>query len=196
MIIDIDWDDIEAVRKLAQRAKSRALMLDTERKTTSERQAEIFNACMNILETDISHLYDKSNQNRNYYVYAHCDTSKVLLKTKRDGKVAFAATLGLNHFPFYIGKGTGSRAYDVNRNETHRKIKQRLNTHGKDVEVSIVKSNLTSSEAFALESKLIDIFGVIGKGGKLTNLDEGKNSQSRRLLYLNDLKIVNPYHIL
>ena len=107
------------------------------------------------------------------------------------GISTFAATLGMELIPFYVGKGVGDRAYDLNRNETHRKVRQKLQQFGQEVSVKILKSGLTEMEALILESKLIDMFGLIASGGKLVNLDEGVNSKERRLKYKDELREIS-----
>lgn len=107
------------------------------------------------------------------------------------GITSFAASIGMKHIPFYVGKGTGNRYKDLNRNETHRKIRQKLNKFNKDIEVEIVKDNLTEKEALILESKLIDIFGLLPNGGRLVNLDEGIKSEERKSRYIEDLSVIN-----
>lgn len=59
------------------------------------------------------------------------------------------------------------------------------------VEVSVIKSNLTEIDALMLESKLIDIFGIIATGGNLVNLDEGINNKERQMLYKDALCELN-----
>lgn len=126
-----------------------------------------------------------------YYVYAHCDPGfKIALK--KNGKTTFAATLGMEYVPFYIGKGSGNRAYDLNRNESHRKVRQKIQRFGKDVAVTILKDGLTELEALCIESKLIDIFGLISqRDGHLVNLDEGVSPNERRKLYKDKLSEIS-----
>ena len=142
---------------------------------------ELFNSCVNIYNTDISHLYDvdESDYERKYYVYAHCDPTKQIAIDKH-GVTTFAATLGMKHKPFYIGMGHDDRAYDLDRNETHRKYRQQIKQNDLDIDVHIISEGLSKVEALALESKLIDIFGLIVKKGHLVNLDEGKNNKERK----------------
>lgn len=90
-----------------------------------------------------------------------------------DGISTFSATLGMTHLPFYIGNGSENRAHDLDRKGAHRKFRHRLKTFGKDVHVSVLNDSLTEMDAFILESKLIDIFGLTSFGGRLVNLDEG-----------------------
>lgn len=145
-----------------------------------------FDAINIIFNSNINSLYEGTNQNDNrYYVYVHCNPEKVL-NAKDNAKHLFAASvLNLNLEPFYVGKGTGERISNLERNEGHRKIKQYLHKKNKNIEVIKIANNLTEDEAFALESKLIDIFGLLtlSKFGLLTNLDEGKNPDVRRTLY-------------
>lgn len=193
---EIDFDDIAACKRLINLLRGRVgeLKVLDGQETRADRKRAVFDACNAILETDISHLYKEDNDlSREFYVYAHVDPSKKIAINKC-GKTTFAATLGLTSPPIYIGKGTGLRAYDLNRNETHRKIRQKLLTFGTDISVHIVKSNMTSAEALALESKLIDIFGLIANGGRLANLDEGHCKEERRFLYSDHLSIISQLH--
>ena len=149
-----------------------------------------FNAGMEIIETDISGIFRgcELDEVRRYYVYAHCYPDKKIVLNKRHWQSCILASVGGSHQPFYIGKGTGERCYDLNRNGTHKKIRQHIKKFGAEVEVTILRDNLTESEALELESKLIDIYGVQGKGGKLANLDEGIKCEERRALYGDLLK--------
>lgn len=191
--ISIDWDNYEEVKKLFNQVKSRKLQLEPGRVSKADKQSAIFNACWDVFNTDISHLYDDTISDDSYYVYAHCDTTNTN-DVGRSGTAAFAASLGMKYYPFYIGKGVGNRAYDLNRNETHRKVRQKLHHFGKEIDVVIIKNNLTNNEALQLESKLIDIFGLLSKGGKLCNLDEGKDNKARINQYKDKLSIINKFH--
>lgn len=154
-----------------------------------------FDACYEIINTDITDLYEDINFNeaRNYYVYVHCDpTASIALK--KDGVSTFGATMGMTHLPFYVGKGTGNRAFELDRNETHRKVRQKLKLFDKDIKVTILKEGLTEKEALMLESKLIDIFGLISIGGRLVNLDEGIKSSERKQKYNKYLKELNSFY--
>lgn len=74
--------------------------------------------------------------------------------------------------PFYIGKGTGSRAYDhlVTPDATtkYARIKEILQA-GAEPMVDILVEDLTETQALRLEAELIAAFGTVASGGLLTN---------------------------
>ena len=193
--IEIDYTDINDLVALQKKVNSQIASLrvasDGSAKDIKIRR---FTACAGIYDTDISDLYNGVilDSAPIYYVYAHCEHNKIAIG--KDGVTSWAATLGMQYRPFYIGKGTGTRAFDLNRNETHRKVRQRLAEFKQEPNVQIIKDNLTELDAFCLESKLIDIFGVIGKGGSLVNIDEGIRYKERRSRYANYLMEINNYY--
>ena len=67
------------------------------------------------------------------YVYSHSDPDATIT-VGRYGRSTFAATLGMTKLPFYIGKGAGNRAYELDRNETHRKFRQKLHKFDKEID--------------------------------------------------------------
>lgn len=195
-IFEIDFDSIDDCKRLLNIIKSRIGELQTSiNGSRKQKFTMIFDACKNIIDTDISIIYKNIilDENPIYYVYAHCDPTANIAIGK-SGITTFAATLGMSKIPFYIGKGTGSRAYDLNRNESHRKIRQRLQKFNMDIDVSIFKTGLTEIEALMLESKLIDIFGLTSTSGKLVNLDEGVGKDERRKLYKEHLHVINKFY--
>lgn len=187
----VDWSNPNDVEQALRSLKSR---LGEFR--SSSRKEDIANQLVNIqkiYETDISHLYSDLDDNTDkYYVYAHCDPSKRIVAEK-GAKTTFAAMLGMKYRPFYIGKGTGDRAYDTKRNGYHQKINKKLSGFDQQIDVVILKDGLTSGEAFALESKLIDIFDLQARGGMLVNLDEGKSPDERRSCYMEELCEISGY---
>lgn len=74
--------------------------------------------------------------------------------------------------PFYVGKGTGSRAYDhlvtPDRTRKYSRIKEIQNV-GLTPLVSILVDNLSESEALQVEAEFISAFGTEETGGLLTN---------------------------
>lgn len=138
-----------------------------------------------IIESDLSSVYGESSGKAEYYVYVHCDPTK-MLNVRGDLRHLFMASrFKLKNVPFYVGKGVGSRCFDLNRNDGHRKIRTHLIKQKKEVEVVKVAYGLSEQEALSLESKLIDIMGIrhLSKEGLLINLDEGEKSSERRKIY-------------
>ena len=84
---------------------------------------------------------------------------------------------------FYIGKGTGNRIFEHEResifNPDSEKMKLKtiadIKSEGLDVEKIIINWNLTESEAFAAEASLINAFNYISDIG-LTNIVSGHHS--------------------
>jgi hypothetical protein len=74
--------------------------------------------------------------------------------------------------PFYVGKGTGSRAFDhlvtPDRTKKYARIED-IKREGKQPIVDILVEDLTEAQALRLESELISAFGTEETGGLLTN---------------------------
>ena len=196
--ITVDFDSLEECKSLMNQIRSQIGQLSLAKDgfiSKNERVKKVFDACYKIYSTDISEIYKDQtlDENRIYYVYAHGDPG-FKIAVKKEGKSTFAATLGLENMPFYIGKGTGNRAFELDRNDSHRKIRQRLKTFNQEISVKIINDNLTAKEALMYESKLIDIFGLKSFGGRLVNLDEGINSKERRKLYANELNELSSFY--
>lgn len=106
-----------------------------------------------------------------YYIYA--------LKDPRTNPV----------LPFYIGKGTGNRAWDhtINVDETPkgRRISEIMDA-GYEVVTTKMADGLTEEQALRLEAELISAFGTEATGGFLTNTvtPSGRVKRMRR-----DLKV-------
>ena len=73
------------------------------------------------------------NENREFYVYVHIRLD--------------------NNTVFYVGKGTGNRAYNLDRGNFHNSVRDKY-----DCRVEIIKDGLTESQAFRLESKMIKYY--------------------------------------
>ena len=86
--------------------------------------------------------------------------------------------------PFYIGKGTGSRAFDhlvtPDATKKYARIKQII-AEGAQPMVDILVEDLTEAQALRLEAELIAAFGTVESGGLLTNavVPSGLGGKSR-----------------
>ena len=89
-----------------------------------------------------------------YYVYA--------LKDPRESPA----------MPFYVGKGTGTRAYDhLVKPDDSRKgaLIKDIHDAGSEVLVTILVDEISEAQSIKLEAELISAFGTIDTGGILTN---------------------------
>lgn len=197
-ILTVDWDSPKDLKKnislLQKRRKSilRELGFDQIYFNGSRYNLETILPIFNkMYDTDLTNLYENNQQNINdYYVYFHCNPIKPL-NVKHDIKHLFLASKfpNLSHEPFYVGKGKGERYLDLNRNDSHRKIRSNIKKFKKEVISIKVIENITEKESLIFESKLIDILGLrcYSQYGILCNLDEGHDFESRRSLYNDDI---------
>ena len=190
-LFEVNWDDFDDVDKLFRRLRGRVQQLKKDAgKLTRLSDTEIYrikwDAISHILNENISFLYEDMvlDEKPQYYVYAHCDTSKPINISHKNAYHTLSASLGMKYLPFYIGKGTGDRYIRGDRNRNYGKIANKKFTN---VDKVILKKDLTESEALQLESKLIDIFGLSIYGGNLINIDEGVERDHRRFCYKESL---------
>ena len=87
--------------------------------------------------------------------------------------------------PFYVGKGTGSRAGDHTLNIDATRKGERIaeiREAGLEVITTVLADDLTEPQALKLESELVASFGALETGGLLTNavVPSGRLTRIRR----------------
>lgn len=90
--------------------------------------------------------------------------------------------------PFYIGKGTGNRAWEhqANADESEKgQLIQSIKASGHNVMHTIIADNLTEHQALKIEAELISAFGVRSQGGLLTNRVRPNPENVNRQIKLN-----------
>lgn len=110
-----------------------------------------------LLAQDWSSIYSGGDPEPKYYVYAHVDPRERIFVARLECGGNYGGR------PFYIGKGTGDRAYDLKRNQGHGKVIRSILECGYEASdiVKLVFDGLPEAKAFEIEAKLIYFFGTI-----------------------------------
>lgn len=86
---------------------------------------------------------------------------------------------------FYIGKGTGNRAWEhqvLNDDSEKSQVIKAIHDAGLSVLHTVISDNLTEEQSLKIEAELIAGFGIRSQGGLLTNrIKPNPNNISRRI---------------
>ena len=124
-----------------------------------------------LINQDWSSIYPCDENMGEFYVYAHVDPRERSFVSEEIHGGNFGGK------PFYIGKGSKNRAWEMKRNQGHGIVIKQIIEAGFPAEqiVKVIYKNLSEQKAFELESKLIYFFGLTydknRKSGWLLNLD-------------------------
>lgn len=124
-----------------------------------------------LIDQDWAQLFPRSSEYGDFYVYVHIEPGKRAFSLSEKYGGVFLGR------PFYVGKGSGDRAYNLKRNQGHgKKLKKVLSDGWKPEQiVHVAFDGLSENRALEIESKLIYFFGGIydrgEKSGILFNLD-------------------------
>lgn len=189
----VDWNSVDSISEIMSKLRGRLGNLKKEqgllkKETRLDKFHKAMNAIDSIMSTDLSHLVSKKDESKEYYVYAHCDKSRRISVESKRSREIFAASLGLSYLPFYIGKGKGNRYLKEERNAYHTLI--RSDRSSGEIDKKIIKINIDETEALILESKLIDIFGLVPFGGLLINIDRGVAYKDRQRIFKEELEYI------
>lgn len=161
--------EIEALSRVNENQPTSLLTLP--RRRTLELIYEFEPYLPPLINQDWNSVYPRDTEEGEYYVYAHIDPRKKPFITTEDAGGNYGG------MPFYIGKGIGSRAFQLKRNEGHGKTIREIikNNWPKSSIVNILFKNLSEQKAFEIEAKLIYFFGTqfsMIRPGPLVNLDQ------------------------
>ena len=189
--IIVDWNSLKDLKKnITNLQKRRKKLLreigyrEINFNGSKYNMDKIYPIFESILNTNLDDLYNSCDLTPKYYVYVHCNP-EIPLNITNIKHIFCGSQFKLKYEPIYVGKGVADRFLDLNRNDSHRKVRSKLILHKKDLLLIKIQENLTEGQAYSLESKIIDILGIkcLSKHGILLNLDEGKNPIERRKLY-------------
>jgi len=89
---------------------------------------------------------------------------------------------------FYIGKGSGNRAWEhelINDNSEKGIIIQAIKNSGLEVIHTIIADDLNEVQALKIEAELISAYGIISKGGLLTNVIQPNLKTTNKKIIVN-----------
>jgi hypothetical protein len=189
-IIEVDFDDPKDLKKVISglqiRRKDllRKLGFNEIRFNGSKYNID------NILP-EFNRMLDSVNiESGDNYVYFHCNPYRKL-DVSGNVKHLFLASRfnNITHEPIYVGKGIGDRYLDLNRNDSHRKIRSIIRRKGQDLIPVKIIENISERTALELENVFMYSLGLkaLSQYGLLCNLIENDNSSIKYLIQDNEV---------
>ena len=175
----IDWDNPSDIKKHISMLQIRRKLL---LRKLGYNEITFNNSKYNLdnIFPEINKLYNSIQiEKGDYYVYFHCNPL-IKVDIRNSLKDLFLATnFNINYLPFYVGKGKGNRYLDLNRNDSHRKLRTSL--HNLKLEIIPIKviENISENSALTLENFYMYFLGLkaLTKDGYLCNLSENNTPE-------------------
>lgn len=187
---DIDWDDPKDIKKyisILQLRRKNILREYGYNEVNFNGSKYNLDNLLPLFQTFFDYVVPEKGNN---YVYFHCNPLKKL-NIKSDIKHIFLASKfpNLNYEPFYVGKGNGNRAFELNRNDSHRKIRNQINKFGKEIEPIIIIDNISENCSLSYENIFMYILGLraLSNNGILVNLMENDIPELNNKVFSTDI---------
>jgi len=178
--INVDFDDLKDLKSkinMLQNVRKKLLLTIGNYDQVSFGTSKLnVNDVLDIFEILMNIKYE-GDCGGEYYVYLHCNPLKKVSLNRDIREILLATKFNVSYLPIYVGKGIGNRCFDLNRNDSHRKIRTQIKEQNKDLEVIKIIEGLSEKEALFEEQKMICLLGLISlnKEGMLVNLQTEKN---------------------
>jgi len=185
----IDWDNPSDIKKHISMLQIRRKLL---LRKLGYNEITFNNSKYNLdnIFPEINKLYNSIQiEKGDYYVYFHCNPL-IKVDIRNSLKDLFLATnFNINYLPFYVGKGKGTRYLDLNRNDSHRKLRTSL--HNLKLEIIPIKviEGISENSALTLENFYMYFLGLkaLTKDGYLCNLSENNTPELDDLINSSDI---------
>jgi hypothetical protein len=156
--LTVDWDNPQDLTKTISILHQRKRELEGYI-GKKEKAKEKLSLMRDIWQSEVPLKGSQLSSEPIFYVYAHFVKGHNNFPSQKDALAMFCHSLGLPAIPFYIGKGTGGRHTNKERNKGHQLVRSFSESHGLDTQSHVILEGLTEVESLVYEGKLIDILG-------------------------------------